>query len=40
MIERMSSTAAPAPVNLIVGADEFLAERRRQVIVELSLIHI
>ena len=39
MIERMSSTAAPAPVNLIVGADEFLAERRRQVIVEATRKH-
>lgn len=39
MIEHMTNSAAPAPVNLIVGAEEFLAERRRQAIVNTTRKH-
>lgn len=34
MIDYMTATPSPPPVNLIIGAEEFLAERRRKAIVE------
>ncbi len=39
MIGYMTSSIAPAPVHLIVGGDEFLAERRRMAIVQATRDH-